>query len=219
MSDMSDMASATSTCLALRSRAVGEACRRQRQPSADPSAAGADVHHGSGRRRQLSRSRSRVHREHDRQHRSARLRNRGCRRPPGRSRRWSRSASSSSAPAPAASSPGDMGTATRCTSRAPSPSRCRCIGAAAVFAAVVTIRPDALSGRHRDRAAGVRDGRPKRDRPAHRCPRPDDDRAHDDADGARGGLTRCRRLPARARLAGSPPFSRCSPGRSPVHCC
>jgi hypothetical protein len=54
--------------------------------------------------------------------------------------------------------------------------------------------PERCLGRRRDRAAGVRDGRPERDRPARRRARPDDDRAHDDADRARCGLATGRGL-------------------------
>jgi hypothetical protein len=63
------------------------------------------------------------------------------------------------------------------------------IGVAAVLAAVVDVRPKRCLRRHRDRADDVRDGRSERDRSAPRRSRPDDNRAHVDADRARGGLT------------------------------
>ena len=68
------------------------------------------------------------------------------------------------------------------------------IGAAAVLAAIVDVRPSELSGDAVIAMLALGDGRSKRDRPDARGARSDDDRSDDDPHGACGGFPRSGRL-------------------------
>src|SRR5207302_4588087 len=122
-----------------------EARRPQHPASTGQGAAGADLYHRRRRRRQLPRTRPRVHGEHDREHRFPRLRYRWPRRAPGR-----RTAGFAGLLPLGAGGGGVL--ADRMGDRHPEhiaralAIEVSLIGGAAVLAAAVHVRPNAVSG-------------------------------------------------------------------------